>query len=293
MNDAQSSPRTDYNFSWPGLGGGNAQAQGHSTAHIVPSRSPDQLAREAAAVWVHRLKSRQDRSVPYCVALSGGRITRDFFWEIVDVIKREAAVQQQQAALALAVGRQPAMLEAYNFLENVHFFWADERCVPPTDPESNFAMAQELLFGPLKIPDAQIHRLRGEAPEPLALKIAVGEICGLAPMSNGQPVLDLVFLGMGENGHVASLFPEETEEEKRNPAIYRAVTTTKPPPRRITLGYGAIAAAREVYVLVSGKGKEEALKKSLPPEVSTPLGRVMSLRKQTIIYTDVDYGIKR
>jgi 6-phosphogluconolactonase len=77
-----------------------------------------------------------------------------------------------------------------------------------------------------------------------------------------------------------------------NPAIYRAVTTVKPPPRRMTLGYSAIAAAREVWVLISGKGKVESLKLSLPPAATTPLGRVMSLREQTTIYTDVQTGPK-
>jgi 6-phosphogluconolactonase len=237
-------------------------------AQVLTYPDPTSLARDAAKTWLEELRARAGKSggASYTVALSGGRITNNFFEEIVGQTKTGG----------------PGDL-----FENVHFFWADERCVPPTDKESNFSLAQELLFGPLKIPDAQIHRLRGEAPEALALKIAVNEICGMAPMSNGQPVLDVVFLGMGENGHIASLFPEETEEEKNNPAIYRAVTTVKPPPRRITLGYAAIAAAREVCVLISGAGKEEALKKSLPPEVSTSLGRLLSLRKQTVIYTDV------
>jgi 6-phosphogluconolactonase len=234
------------------------------------------LANEAARQWLDELLEHSKRSDPgsYTVALSGGRVTRDFFQEIAAQARGNSRV----------LGR---------VFDTVHFFWADERCVPPTDPESNYAMARELLFEPLKIPGERIHRLRGEGPEPEALKEAVGAICKLAPMSNGQPVLDMVFLGMGENGHIASLFPEESEEEKNNPAIYRAVTTVKPPPRRITLGYGAIAAAREVWVLISGKGKEEALKNSLPPYSTTPLARVMSLRKQTTLYTDIETGLKK
>jgi 6-phosphogluconolactonase len=234
-----------------------------------------ELAKEAARQWLEELHEHPAKSnnTPYTVALSGGRITKDFFREIV------AQVRENSGGL----GR---------VFDQVHFFWADERCVPPTDQESNYAMARELLFEPLKISEDRIHRLRGEGPELEALKEAVGDICKVAPMSNGQPVLDMVFLGMGENGHIASLFPEESEQEMNNPAIYRAVTTVKPPPRRITLGYGAIAAAREVWVLISGKGKEGALKMSLPPTVATPLGRVMSLREQTTIYTDVQAGLK-
>jgi 6-phosphogluconolactonase len=236
---------------------------------------PAELAKKAAGQWLEELSEhlKSSDNTPYTVALSGGRITKDFFQEIV------AQVQENSGSF----GR---------VFDGVHFFWADERCVPPTDPESNYAMARELLFEPLKISGDRIHRLRGEGPEPKALKEAVNAICKMAPMSDGQPVLDMVFLGMGEDGHTASLFPGEPEGVMKDPLIYRAVTAVKPPPRRMTLGYGAIAAAREVWVLISGKGKEEALKKSLSPTVVTPLGRVMSLRKQTMIYTDVQTGLK-
>jgi len=261
----------DYHLSSRQIHGKVPQAQKDSIVHVRTFSNPDELSSTAAALWLAGLRSRPDRKIPYCVALSGGRITTDFFEEIV---------------------KQANQGGSDSIFDNVHFFWADERCVPPTDPESNYAMARELLFEPLKIPEDQIHRLRGEGPEPEALQEAVSAICKVAPMSNGQPVLDIVFLGMGENGHIASLFPEESEQEMNNPAIYRAVTTVKPPPRRMTLGYAAIAAAREVWVLISGKGKEEALKKSLLPTGVTPLGRVMSLRKETTIYTDVQTDLE-
>jgi 6-phosphogluconolactonase len=261
----------DYHLSSGQIHGKVPQAQKDWIVQVRTFSDSDQLSSIVAALWLAGLRSRPDRKIPYCVALSGGRITTNFFEEIV---------------------KQANQGGSGSIFDNVHFFWADERCVPPTDPESNYAMARELLFEPLKIPEGQIHRLRGEGPELEALGEAVGAISKVAPMSNGQPVLDMVFLGMGENGHIASLFPEESEQEMNDPAIYRAVTTIKPPPRRMTLGYGAIAAAREVRVLISGKGKEEALKQSLPPAATTPLGRVMSLRKQTTIYTDVQTGLK-
>jgi 6-phosphogluconolactonase len=242
-------------------------------AHTVLTHCPDpaNLARQAATDWLEqlRLHSLKPGNLSYNVALSGGRITRTFFTEVV------RQIGLNQAVLGEAFRR-------------VHFFWADERCVPPSDPESNYAIARELLFEPLKVPDGQIHRLRGEGPEPQALQQAVGEICQAAPVTRGQPVLDLVFLGMGEDGHVASLFPGEAEDAMANPAIYRAVTAAKPPPRRITLGYGAIAAALDVWVLVSGKGKEASLKDSLSPTGKTPLARVLSQRTRTRIYSDVE-----
>lgn len=148
----------------------------------------------------------------------------------------------------------------------VHFFWADERCVPPQDPESNFALADSWLFQPLRVAAASIHRIRGEAPPAQAAREAAEELSRFAPLDQaGCPVLDLILLGMGEDGHVASLFPgsESAGVTAGDNDIYRAVTAPKPPPNRITLTYPVIYAARQVWVLASGPGKERALADSL------------------------------
>ena len=171
----------------------------------------------------------------------------------------------------------------------VHFFWADERCVPPNDPESNFAAADKDFFQPLGISPGNIHRIRGEDTPAEAAEAATAEILSIAPRAaNGQPALDLIFLGMGEDGHVASLFPREPESMIADSAVYRVVVNSpKPPPNRVTLGYSAIAAARQVWVLASGAGKEVALRESLKPDGQTPLARVLRSRTQTKVFTDV------
>src|SRR5581483_7873919 len=136
------------------------------------------LARAVTTGWLRKLEAReQPEQTPYTVALSGGRIARTFFTEIV-----------RQAGNSLEAGKK--------LFTNVHFFWADERCVPPTDPESNYAMARQFLFEPLKIPEAQIHRVRGEEPEPLALRQAISEVGSVARFDKGagQPVFDMIFL---------------------------------------------------------------------------------------------------
>jgi 6-phosphogluconolactonase len=225
------------------------------------------LAETVAKQWLTQLGSLA-ASQSYYVALSGGRIAKHFF----------------EATTTLVKNSRPRSLNS------VHFFWGDERCVPPEDPESNFGIANHLLLAPLEIPGDRIHRVRGELEPKTAAIEAEAEMRRIVPAIDGQPMLDLIFLGMGEDGHVASLFPGESEATIKAAAVYRPVVATKPPPNRITLGYGAIAAARQVWVLASGAGKEEALGKSLASEGQTPLARVLKLREHTIIFTDVNSG---
>ena len=100
--------------------------------------------------------------------------------------------------------------------------------------------------------------------------------------------MDLVFLGLGEDGHVASLFPGEPEGLAASTAIYRAAANSpKPPPNRVTLGYSTIAAARKVWMFASGSGKEAPLRASLSPDGTTPFARVLKARQDTRIFTDV------
>jgi 6-phosphogluconolactonase len=221
------------------------------------------LADTVASEWLNQLPRGQ--SLPFCVALSGGRIARRLFESATRLAK------EQRVSFA-----------------STHFFWGDERCVPPTDPESNFAAANQLLLGPMQIAPERIHRIQGELSPGEAVKNAEAEITQFAPRDPlGQPILNLIFLGMGEDGHVASLFPEETEKFMTDNAIYRSVIAVKPPPQRITLGYGPITAARQVWVLASGPGKEGALKESLREASNTPLARVLKLRPSTVIFTDI------
>ena len=117
---------------------------------------------------------------------------------------------------------------------------------------------------------------------------AEAEICRIAQVNrSGQPMLDLIFLGMGEDGHVASLFPGVLEEAARSKSVYLPVVASKPPPQRITINFAALAAARQVWVLASGAGKESALRESLSTDGRTPLARVLATRAKTMIFADI------
>jgi 6-phosphogluconolactonase len=228
----------------------------------------DELASVAASAWLDEIESANRAGKPHCVALSGGRVTQKFF----------AATVEQAQKRGVSFG-------------NVHFFWADERCVPPTDPESNYKMADELLFQPLKISAENLHRLRGELPAALAVKLANEEYQKKFPVNKtaGQNrTLDLIFLGMGEDGHVASLFPHVGTTALNWADPFLAVENSpKPPPARISLSYNAIDSARQVWVLVSGGSKAEALRKSLRSDGRTPLARVLQSRSRTKIFSDI------
>jgi 6-phosphogluconolactonase len=225
----------------------------------------DALAEAVADRWLDEISSPGDDPAPYCVALSGGRIAKKLF-----------------AALAGSPQSSPAVFG------HVHFFWADERCVPPTDAESNFALAKAHFLEPLAISPDKRHRVRGEIAPKWAAAEAEAEICRIAPMNGtGQPVLDLVFLGMGEDGHVASLFPGVVEEAIRSKSVYLPVVASKPPPQRITINLAALAAARRVWVLASGPGKQGALRESLSVNGRTPLAQLLQARAHTTIFTDM------
>jgi 6-phosphogluconolactonase len=225
----------------------------------------DALAGAVASRWLDELAAQADDPTPFYVALSGGRIAKKFF----------AAVAERALTRSVSFG-------------HVHFFWADERCVPPTDAESNFGLAKAHLLDPLAIPPDKIHRVRGEISPSRAAAEAEAEICRIAPVNgSGQPVLDLILLGMGEDGHVASLFPGVLEEVVRSKSVYLPVVASKPPPQRITINFAALAAARQVWVLASGAGKESALRESLSRDGRTPLARVLQARERTMIFTDM------
>ena len=156
----------------------------------------------------------------------------------------------------------------------VHVFWGDERCVPPDQPESNYRMAREALLDHVPLPPTNIHRIRGE-DEPseaaAAYEELLGDFFGRAETS-ATTSFDLVLLGMGADGHTASLFPGSAAARETRRWV---VATPGPQPDswRVSLTPVLLNAAEDVTFLVSGANKAERLKDVLEDGTAGPPAR--------------------
>jgi len=218
------------------------------------------LALAVAERWRKMLETAGREGRSHSVALSGGRISARVFATMAE-LSREGGLDPSPARI----------------------FWADERAVPPDHPDSNYRAARIDLLEPLAIPAEHIHRIRGELPPADAAAAAAAELRAVA---DGR--LDLVLLGMGEDGHVASLFPGHEPELADESSLFLPVSNSpKPPPLRVTLGMGPLIRAHEVWVLVTGSGKDQALHESLAAGGTTPLARLLRRRTTTRILTTI------
>jgi 6-phosphogluconolactonase len=179
----------------------------------------------------------------------------------------EAIAARGRCAIALAGGRTPRgvyerLADAASTIDwtGVELWFGDERHVPPDHADSNYRMVRESLTGRAPIPAAQVHRLHTEQPDPAAAAAACEDDLRRAfDLGPGQwPVLDLVLLGMGADGHTASLFPGTPVLDERT-RLAAAVWVERMHTWRVTLTYPVFNHARHVIVLVSGGDKAAML----------------------------------
>jgi 6-phosphogluconolactonase len=183
--------------------------------------------------------------------------------------KAEAAIGERGGfTVALAGGSTPEA--TYEILardyadeldwSKVHVFFGDERTVPPEHEDSNYRMANETLLS--HVPVGSVHRMRGELPPAEAAAAYEEELRKFFGTSDEPPRLDLILLGIGEDGHTASLFPETSALEIHDRWVV-ANPVLKLETTRLTLTVPVINCARSVNFLVAGEGKAEALKQIL------------------------------
>lgn len=217
---------------------------------------------------------------------------------IVDVAS--AAVSERgRFTLALSGGGTPEpvyrMLASEPYRSKVdwsagHFFWGDERCVPPTDPESNFGQAKRLLLDNLETPAAQIHRIKGELTADEAAADYRRLLADFAGEGSAWPALDLALMGLGADGHTASLFPgPPAAGEDRLAAIATTADYEGRPAQRVSLTPPVFNSARHVLFLVAGAQKAEAAAALLDPDadpVRWPATRLKPVAGRLHYYLD-------
>ncbi len=154
--------------------------------------------------------------------------------------------------------------------DRIHLWWGDERCVSPENENSNYKQAFDFLISQVPIPEANIHRIKGEnEPEEEAIRYA-GEIEQNLNFRGDNPVFDLVLLGLGEDGHTASIFPDELElfEDER---ICAVATHPLSGQKRITITGKVLNNANRVFFLVTGAGKSQRLSEIMNDEDAAKL----------------------
>ena len=200
--------------------------------------------------------------------------------------------QQRPIHISLSGGSTPKLLfktlaqPPYNteiHWQNLHFWWGDERMVAAQDPESNYGEVQKLLFDHIQIPAENIHRIRGENEPHFELKRFQEELS--AVISDG--VFDWIILGMGTDGHTASLFPNQTNFDDEN----LAVIATHPESGQIRISKTAklIERAKRITYLVTGESKAEILKEiqTVPAEdLPYPAAKIKAQNGITEWYLD-------
>jgi 6-phosphogluconolactonase len=182
----------------------------------------------------------------------------------ISAVLEQALASQEHATLAVSGGSTPKLLfqsfVAAGFKwDRIHLFFVDERCVPPTDPESNFRLANDNLIGPAQIPASQVHRIHGEMQPETAAQQYTEDIRNFFGLEEGQlPHFDVLHCGMGPEAHAASLFPGEPMIEDRE-HIAAALYVKAKAMWRVTLLPGPMLAAKNTVFLVTGADKAQAV----------------------------------
>ena len=194
-----------------------------------------------------------ETSGPVRIALSGGSTPRRTY---------------QELASARLVNRFP--------WQRVHWFWGDERFVPPDDPESNFRMAREAMLAIAPVPPGNIYPVPTLGMDPDAAAAAyeteLQRAYGGTRLTQSQPLFHICLLGLGDDGHTASLLPGEPVLDERTHWV--AAVAHGRPETRITLTYPAINASKHIAFLVSGAGKRDMLRQVRSGRRTVPAARL-------------------
>jgi 6-phosphogluconolactonase len=208
-------------------------------------KDEDAVARAAADIFVNLAPQLHGNRRPFRVALAGGTTPQALY-----------------ALLASAAYRSRVAWD------QVSFFFGDERAVPPDHPDSNYRAANDALFRPLDISPKNIYRMRGEMPDLEAAAAAYERELQSAFEGERVPRFDLIFLGMGPDGHTASLFPGSPALAECKRLVVPVTDAPKPPPRRLTLTVPVLNAGKLVLFMATGADKAQTLREVLQETAS-------------------------
>ena len=215
-----------------------------------------------SAFFAEKSKAQQ----PFHVALSGGSTPKIVF----DVLAEEFSQDMDWS--------------------QIHLYWGDERCVAPTDAESNYKMTVEHLISKIDIPEANIHRIKGEDDPKTEAKRYGRLLDEVLPQDLGLPQFDLVILGMGDDGHTASIFPHELKLWM-SPDNCEVATHPESGQKRVSLTGRIINNAKTVAFLVTGESKTEKVRIIVEREegyMDYPASYVSPRTKDLIWFLDAD-----
>jgi 6-phosphogluconolactonase len=227
-----------------------------------------------------------------CTLLDAEAVAERAAREITQHLER-AREERGVAHLALSGGTTPErthelLANTVEDWQGIEVWFADERCVGPEHPESNFLMVRKTLLEHISVAPPRVHRMEGElGPEQGAQRYAQELLAALASGEELVPVLDVVVLGIGPDGHVASLFPGAPTLDAGAEAVCLGVhNSPKPPPERITLSLAVLRAARHVLLPATGAGKRDAIQGALGEATHHVPASLLRRERLTIIIDD-------
>jgi 6-phosphogluconolactonase len=161
----------------------------------------------------------------------------------------------------------------------ITLYWGDERAVPPDSDDSNYRLAEDLLLRPLASRAPAAVRMQGEMPD---LQHAAREYAAALP-----PALDLLILGVGDDGHVCSLFPGHRALMDESARVLVIEDSPKPPARRLTLSLNYVLRSKQIWIVAPGERKRTLLQRAIKrSEVTTPVDLVVAQGRDVVIFTD-------
>ena len=212
--------------------------------------------------WLRRRSESERR---FAVALSGGSTPRRLYQLLADAPYREAFPWAR-----------------------THWFWGDERFVPHDSPQSNYRMVREAMLARVPVPAGNIHPIptEGLTPQEAALSYErdLKSFYGASTLQPDRPLFDVTFLGLGPEGHIASLFPGTAILNERTRWV-GAVIGAKPEPR-ITLTYPALESSRAVAFLVTGAAKRQVLERLLKGDPALPAVHLQPVHGTLRLFVD-------